>query len=544
MYEAIETDDSALLAAFVRDGSPEAFRMLVDRHAGWVFAAAHRQLRDAHIAEDATQAVFLLLFQRAKKMKPRQKLSGWLFLTASYTVKSIRRSTERRMRHEKRAAMDRPDSSPPPPPLADDLDAAVSRLGENDQAAILLRFYQGLEFAAVAKRLGISDGAAKKRVARAVDRLRHQLGAAVSVEALIAASAVGAPPSAVLLSGNISQQIATSASSSTVPAGVAPALKGAVHLMAIAKAKVAAALVIIVLLMALSVVAGWELFSAPAEPAGATASSSPAATEPADLADTRTFEQVYGLQGSDILRLVEPPFTKARMDFYRSDAPEQARLMPAGPENMMILWRNGKPHLWGWTFNDGNGFQLSTILQWTINVPPQSVEGDPALKALAFHGDLVVKANADKDQLRIALQAMIARAAGEPVDLKFQDVERPTIVFRGKLNDAYRDASHGASKLIMISAANMRTKTDNGGGSGSAQDLANWIGAWIEKQVVIETPDAPPTLSWQDHDGDDAESRKQAHDPKLVCNYIQQQTGLTWTEETRKVRVLFITRTK
>ena len=174
-----------------REGSESAFRTLVERHSGWVYAAAFRQLRDANLAEDATQAVFVLLCQRAKKMKPEQKLSGWLFVTLGYTVKSILRSRERRQRHEKVAAMERPTAYSPPP-LADDLDVAVARLSESDRMAILLRFYQGLEFALVARRLGVSEEAAKKRVTRAVGRLRERLGASVSTESLTAASAFGA----------------------------------------------------------------------------------------------------------------------------------------------------------------------------------------------------------------------------------------------------------------------------------------------------------------------------------------------------------------
>jgi len=63
-------DDAELLDAFVREASHAAFRAIVDRHAHWVYAAAYRQLRDPHLAEDATQAVFVLLCQRAKQMKP------------------------------------------------------------------------------------------------------------------------------------------------------------------------------------------------------------------------------------------------------------------------------------------------------------------------------------------------------------------------------------------------------------------------------------------------------------------------------------------
>src|SRR5580700_4910617 len=169
MFEPAEIDDKALLRAFAREGSEAAFRCLVERHSGWVYAAAFRQLRDANLAEDATQAVFVLLCQRAKKMKPQQKVSGWLFVTLGYTVKSILRSRRRRQQYEKLAALERPTSYAAPP-LADDLDAAVARLSEDDRTAILLRFYQGMDFGTMARAMGVSDETAKKRVTRAVAR--------------------------------------------------------------------------------------------------------------------------------------------------------------------------------------------------------------------------------------------------------------------------------------------------------------------------------------------------------------------------------------
>ena len=54
-------DDDSLLSAFLKDGDQSAFKALAARHAGWVYAAAYRQLRDSHAAEDATQAVLILL---------------------------------------------------------------------------------------------------------------------------------------------------------------------------------------------------------------------------------------------------------------------------------------------------------------------------------------------------------------------------------------------------------------------------------------------------------------------------------------------------
>ena len=62
------SDDSQLLGTFVRNGSPDAFRGLVDRHINLVYGAARRQTHDSHYAEDITQAVFIVLAQRARSV--------------------------------------------------------------------------------------------------------------------------------------------------------------------------------------------------------------------------------------------------------------------------------------------------------------------------------------------------------------------------------------------------------------------------------------------------------------------------------------------
>ncbi len=81
-----ETDtsihDRELLADLVRERSKLAFDEIVHRYVHLVHAAAYRQTRDTHLAEDVTQAVFLLLWQHASKLNPHTSLPGWLLLTA------------------------------------------------------------------------------------------------------------------------------------------------------------------------------------------------------------------------------------------------------------------------------------------------------------------------------------------------------------------------------------------------------------------------------------------------------------------------------
>src|SRR2546421_3774422 len=77
-------DDHALLERYARDGSQDAFGQLVARHVDMVYSACLRQLRDPHLADDVTQAVFLILARRAGTLRRGTIVGGWLYNAARY----------------------------------------------------------------------------------------------------------------------------------------------------------------------------------------------------------------------------------------------------------------------------------------------------------------------------------------------------------------------------------------------------------------------------------------------------------------------------
>src|SRR4051812_20812191 len=95
-------DDLELLRAFARDADEAAFAQLVQRHTGWLFAAARRRLQDDHLADDATQAAFVVLAEKAPQLVASDKcmLAAWLFQVMHLTCGRLRRTLGRRKRHE------------------------------------------------------------------------------------------------------------------------------------------------------------------------------------------------------------------------------------------------------------------------------------------------------------------------------------------------------------------------------------------------------------------------------------------------------------
>ncbi len=167
-------DDWQLLQDYAQRGSEAAFRALVERHLGFVQAAARRQVNDSQRAEDVTQAVFILLARKARSFRRDVVLPGWLFRTTRFVAARAARAEQRRQRREQEAfeMQQLHSAESASPALSPLLDEALARLGERDRNAVLLRFAQDQSLREVGAQLGVSEDAAKKRVSRALEKLR------------------------------------------------------------------------------------------------------------------------------------------------------------------------------------------------------------------------------------------------------------------------------------------------------------------------------------------------------------------------------------
>lgn len=171
------TDDMELVRVYARQQSESAFATLVSRHVNLVYSVALRQVHDTHLAEEITQATFIILARKSGSLNSKTVLPAWLCRTAQFAAADVLKTQRRRQRREQEIYMESAVNeceleSAPWTDIAPLLDTAMGQLGEKDHCAIVLRFFEGKDMRQVGAALGVSENAAKTRVSRAMEKLR------------------------------------------------------------------------------------------------------------------------------------------------------------------------------------------------------------------------------------------------------------------------------------------------------------------------------------------------------------------------------------
>jgi uncharacterized protein (TIGR03435 family) len=251
-----DANDIALLQEYLDRNSETAFAGLVQRHINLVYSVALRFTGNSPDAQDVTQAVFIILAQKAASLRQRTTLTGWLYETTRFTARQLLRTRARQQAREQEAYMQStlndPNSENVWRQLAPQLEEAMARLSEKERTLVALRFFENKSAAETAALLGIQEWAAHKRAARAMEKLRQFFvkrgitSTTATLAGAISANSVQAAPTMLakaVTATAIAKGAAASGSTLTL-------IKGALKIMAWTKMKTAIVAGVVVLLAA------------------------------------------------------------------------------------------------------------------------------------------------------------------------------------------------------------------------------------------------------------------------------------------------------
>jgi RNA polymerase sigma factor (sigma-70 family) len=245
-------DEFELLRRYAQQRDEGAFAKVVRQYVNVVYSSAMRRVGNRSLAEDVTQATFIILARKSNSLCGGRKgpLGAWLLATVRFTAANAIKMESRRTMHEQAAMTSVSEAASANPTevliwqeISQQVDDAVLGLSSIDRRVVLMRYFEDRQIGEIATALSISEGAARQRLSRALSTLRDRLAKKEPLVGTIDGAALGdifasrliraAPPGVV----HAACLAGTGAGTTT---GISIA-KGAIKMMSMAKTKLAAA---------------------------------------------------------------------------------------------------------------------------------------------------------------------------------------------------------------------------------------------------------------------------------------------------------------
>lgn len=166
----INKTDEELMVAYL-EGSKEAFHVLYSRYSPKVYGFVRKRIRDAHLADDVYQNVFVKLHKSRGLYKSKHPFATWLFVICRSVINDSLRGLQRN-REDSVAIV--PESFAERVEVSD-LQPCLSTLSGADQKILNMRYYEDHEFDEIASELGLSEANVRQRVSRALKKLRSSI---------------------------------------------------------------------------------------------------------------------------------------------------------------------------------------------------------------------------------------------------------------------------------------------------------------------------------------------------------------------------------
>jgi len=507
--------DGELLARFLSTREEAAFAALVRRHGPMVYGVCRRLLGSHADADDAFQAVFLVLVRKAAAVRPRERVANWLYGVAWHTAQKARAAAARRRVKERTAgAMRRPDASDDIwGPLLPLLDEELRRLPENYRLPIVLCELEGRTHQEAARQLGWPVGTVSGRLSRGRALLARRMKRRGAAPPDLAPAAV--PPALAAATAKAATAFAAGSAAAVSAKAVALA-EGVTRTMLLTKLQaITAVLLAVVLAGAGAAVAFGSMRNREGRaPMNADAAQPQPPDKPAEPTPTPDPEEKAVRAYVDELRatvknpsddhavyrkVIEPTFYKAVHWAAKHD--DDALVVELirdyyGPNNPD---RGGTSLTWAAWINDPEAVKI--LLDRGAKVNAADNEGHTALHEAVGWGlgitKLLVDKGADVNARTKSIETplMIAAAGNQPggnqpevvrllLDKK-ADVNAHDDAGRTPLMFAAENGRLENAKLLLSEGADVRRKDKQGRTAldlvKPADNFLKWTGAWTEE---------------------------------------------------------------
>jgi RNA polymerase sigma factor (sigma-70 family) len=332
---ATALSDRQLLERFLASRDEVAVEVLVRRYGPLVLGVCRRVLHNAHAAEDAFQAAFLVLVRKAPSLLSCERLGGFLYRVAYRLALRARANEARRQRREALAARNRLDGERPATAeneLLVALEEELHRLPEKHRTPLVLCYLEGKTSEQAAQLLGCPRGSMGARLEQARERLRERLAqrgypvGAAGVAAVLSTATAGAAVPLPLLCNTARAAVwfaGEQAGSAGFVSSAAVALaRSACRATLLDQMKVAAALLLITALLG----------------TGATLLLRAASSPPVPPPLPQVIEGPGELPRGAIARMGTTRLRHGDAVFFAACTPDGKRLVTAGRDKTVRLW--------------------------------------------------------------------------------------------------------------------------------------------------------------------------------------------------------------
>lgn len=179
---------------------------------------------------------------------------------------------------------------------------------------------------------------------------------------------------------------------------------------------------------------------------------------------------------------------------------------------------------------DAKGRQLIHLIEGVAGIYDQDVEGPKELLETEVSGDFLAREEASKAEVVAALERILWLECELKIKLTLREVERDVILVRGQ----FRLKPRNPARPVINLYGETFDPGKRGGGTGSFADVLLCSGRFLDppRRLVNEVKAPPGELTWALH-ADNKDSR-------IVLKHLEEQTGLTFTPEKRRIKILVV----